>query len=85
MVFQYPEGSLSFVGNMISAVTETFNSESELSDLTEFYESRPDSLGSGRRPIEDAIVRTRSNVDWTEKNSRKIVDWLRQKNELPRF
>ena len=66
-------------GNIVSAVTESFNSESEVNGLIEFAASAD--LGPGKRAASSAIQRTRSNIFWMKNHSRQIVDWLKLKNE----
>lgn len=72
-------GAPPFFGNIVSAVTESFNSESEVNGLIEFAASAD--LGPGKRAASSAIQRTRSNIFWMKNHSRQIVDWLKLKNE----
>ena len=69
------------MGNMVTACTENFNSESELKELEEFYTKNVNKLGPAKRATENAIKKTEGNIEWMKKNYQQIVDWLNEKNK----
>jgi aminopeptidase N len=77
---QYKSEEASVMGNMMTACTETFNSESELKELEEFYTKNVNKLEPGKRATENAIKKTKGNIEWMKKNYQQIVDWLNEKN-----
>lgn len=78
---KYPEDLPSPMQRIIPAITESFGSESEISELVGFSEL-PD-LGQLRKPIQKAILETKSNILWLESHLQEIVDWLKSKNSNP--
>jgi len=78
---QYKPEEASVMGNMVTACTANLNSESELKELEEFYTKNVNKLGPGKRATENAIKKTKGNIEWMKKNYQQIVDWLNEKNK----
>ncbi|NWR91666.1 AMPN Aminopeptidase, partial [Furnarius figulus] len=73
---QYGGGSFSF-SRLILSVTERFNTEFELKQLEQFKEDNQDiGFGSGTRALEQALERTRANIDWVKENRATVLDWF---------
>ena len=77
---QYGEDSFSFIGNSLTASTANFNTKSELKELEDFYKEHLNKLGSGKRATENAIQKTKGNIEWMQNHYQPIVDWLSKKN-----
>ncbi|OXB77582.1 UNVERIFIED_CONTAM: hypothetical protein H355_002891 [Colinus virginianus] len=74
---QYGGGSFSFSG-LITAVTQRFNTEFELQQLEQFKEDNQDiGFGSGTRALEQALERTRTNINWVKENKDTVHAWFR--------
>ncbi|NXP17069.1 AMPN Aminopeptidase, partial [Scytalopus superciliaris] len=73
---QYGGGSFSF-SSLILSVTQRFNTEFELRQLEQFKKDNQDiGFGSGTRALEQALERTRANIDWVKENSAAVKDWF---------
>ncbi|XP_027752999.1 aminopeptidase N [Empidonax traillii] len=73
---QYGGGSFSF-SRLILSVTQRFNSEFELQQLEQFKEDNQDiGFGSGTRALEQALERTRANIDWVKENRATVLSWF---------
>ncbi|NXK97688.1 AMPN Aminopeptidase, partial [Formicarius rufipectus] len=73
---QYGGGSFSF-SRLILSVTQRFNSEFELQQLEQFKEDNQDiGFGSGTRALEQALERTRANINWVKENRATVLDWF---------
>ncbi|CAG5124609.1 unnamed protein product [Candidula unifasciata] len=68
--------------NVISAITESFNTEFHLKEVTAFKESQSGNLGSGERAFEQGIEKVHSNIRWMNLNIPIITQWLRDQNYL---
>ncbi|XP_074487623.1 aminopeptidase N-like isoform X1 [Sebastes fasciatus] len=77
MFTQYGVGSFSFA-SMISGVTARFSTPAELQQLEEFVEKHKAAAGFGSATlaVEQALERTRANVNWLTRNQREIFDWF---------
>ncbi|KAF1387135.1 hypothetical protein PFLUV_G00102120 [Perca fluviatilis] len=76
MFTQYGVGSFSFA-SMISGVTARFSTPAELQQLVEFEEKhRAAGFGSATLAVEQALERTRANINWLQKNKQEILDWF---------
>lgn len=74
---QYGGGSFSF-SRLISAVTQRFNTEFELKQLEQFKADNQDiGFGSGTRALEQALERTRTNINWVKENKEVVHAWFR--------
>ncbi|NWU68282.1 AMPN Aminopeptidase, partial [Pterocles burchelli] len=75
---QYGGGSFSF-SRLILAVTERFSTEFELQQLEQFKAENQDiGFGSGTRALEQALERTRTNINWVQENQQTVLDWFRR-------
>ncbi|XP_054025111.1 aminopeptidase N [Dryobates pubescens] len=73
---QYGGGSFSF-SRLILAVTQRFASEFELQQLEQFKADNQDvGFGSGTRALEQALERTRTNINWVKQNQQAVLLWF---------
>ncbi|NWQ66366.1 AMPN Aminopeptidase, partial [Neopipo cinnamomea] len=73
---QYGGGSFSF-SRLILSVTQRFSSEFELQQLEQFKEDNQDvGFGSGTRALEQALERTRTNINWVKENRATVLNWF---------
>ncbi|NXC51006.1 AMPN Aminopeptidase, partial [Penelope pileata] len=73
---QYGGGSFSFSG-LITAVTRRFSTEFELQQLEQFKAENQDiGFGSGTRALEQALERTRTNINWVKENRDTVFTWF---------
>ncbi|KAM6409447.1 aminopeptidase N [Rhynochetos jubatus] len=73
---QYGGGSFSF-SRLILAVTQRFSSEFELQQLEQFKADNQDiGFGSGTRALEQALERTRANINWVGENRAPVLAWF---------
>ncbi|NWI25638.1 AMPN Aminopeptidase, partial [Sula dactylatra] len=75
---QYGGGSFSF-SRLILAVTQRFSTEFELRQLEQFKAENQDiGFGSGTRALEQALERTKANIEWVKENKQTVLDWFQQ-------
>ncbi|NXM58312.1 AMPN Aminopeptidase, partial [Illadopsis cleaveri] len=75
---QYGGGSFSF-SRLISSVTQRFSSEFELQQLEQFKKDNQDiGFGSGTRALEQALERTRANINWVKENRATVLAWFEE-------
>ncbi|NXP72549.1 AMPN Aminopeptidase, partial [Ramphastos sulfuratus] len=73
---QYGGGSFSF-SRLILAVSQRFASEFELQQLQQFKADNQDvGFGSGTRALEQALERTRTNINWVKQNQQTVLAWF---------
>ncbi|KAM6308555.1 aminopeptidase N [Aegotheles albertisi] len=73
---QYGGGSFSF-SRLILAVTQRFSTEFELQQLEQFKADNQDvGFGTGTRALEQALERTRANINWVRENQQTVLDWF---------
>ncbi|NWW57313.1 AMPN Aminopeptidase, partial [Ifrita kowaldi] len=73
---QYGGGSFSF-SRLILSVTQRFSSEFELQQLEQFKKDNQDiGFGSGTRALEQALERTRANINWVKENKATVLTWF---------
>ncbi|XP_068881923.1 aminopeptidase N [Aphelocoma coerulescens] len=73
---QYGGGSFSF-SRLILSVTQRFSSEFELQQLEQFKKDNEDiGFGSGTRALEQALERTRTNINWVKENKATVLEWF---------
>ncbi|NWW76560.1 AMPN Aminopeptidase, partial [Climacteris rufus] len=73
---QYGGGSFSF-SRLILSVTQRFSSEFELQQLEQFKKDNQDiGFGSGTRALEQALERTRANINWVKENRATVLSWF---------
>lgn len=71
----YGGGSMSF-GRVISGVTERFNTEFDYKQLLQFKEDNAGQLGSAATALEQALERTRANINWVNLNKNLVFGWF---------
>uniref|UniRef100_A0A8C3JWQ8 Aminopeptidase n=1 Tax=Calidris pygmaea TaxID=425635 RepID=A0A8C3JWQ8_9CHAR len=80
---QYGGGSFSF-SRLILAVTQRFSSEFELQQLEQFKADNQDvGFGSGTRALEQALERTRANINWVKENQGTVLAWFQEQTMAP--
>lgn len=73
----YGGGSFSF-SNLIQGVTRRFSTEFELQQLEEFKENNMDvGFGSGTRALEQALEKTKANINWVKENKEVVLNWFK--------
>ncbi|NWH69007.1 AMPN Aminopeptidase, partial [Geococcyx californianus] len=73
---QYGGGSFSF-SRLILSVTQRFSTEFELQQLEQFKADNQDiGFGSGTRALEQALERTRANINWVKENQETVLSWF---------
>ncbi|XP_010570630.1 PREDICTED: aminopeptidase N [Haliaeetus leucocephalus] len=73
---QYGGGSFSF-SRLILSVTQRFSTEFELQQLKQFKADNQDiGFGSGTRALEQALERTRANINWVKENKKMVLTWF---------
>ncbi|KAM7396134.1 hypothetical protein PAMP_019202 [Pampus punctatissimus] len=76
MFTQYGVGSFSFA-SMISEVSARFSTTTELQQLEEFVEEHSAAgFGPATLAVEQALERTRANINWLQQNKHEILDWF---------
>uniref|UniRef100_A0A663MSH5 Aminopeptidase n=1 Tax=Athene cunicularia TaxID=194338 RepID=A0A663MSH5_ATHCN len=79
---QYGGGSFSF-SRLILSVTQRFSTEYELQQLEQFKADNQDiGFGSGTRALEQALERTRANINWVKENRQPVLDWFQGETTL---
>ncbi|KAL7885285.1 hypothetical protein AOLI_G00055800 [Acnodon oligacanthus] len=74
---EYGVGSFSFA-KLISGVTRTFCTQRQLDQLLQFKEQNADvGFGSASSALDQAIERTRANMEWVSENQSEVRDWFR--------
>ncbi|KAM9409837.1 aminopeptidase Ey-like isoform 1-T1 [Pholidichthys leucotaenia] len=71
----YGGGLVSF-GRIIDGVTQRFSTEFEYKQLLQFKEENIDQLGSAALALEQALERTRANINWVALNKEKVFNWF---------
>ncbi|XP_034376252.1 aminopeptidase N [Arvicanthis niloticus] len=72
----YGGGSFSFA-NLIQGVTRRFSSEFELQQLEQFKaENSATGFGSGTRALEQALEKTKANINWVKENKDVVLKWF---------
>ncbi|NWH53108.1 AMPN Aminopeptidase, partial [Fregata magnificens] len=73
---QYGGGSFSF-SRLILSVTQRFSTDFELRQLEQFKTENQDiGFGSGTRALEQALERTKANIDWVKENQQMVLTWF---------
>uniref|UniRef100_A0A3Q0RHY1 Aminopeptidase n=1 Tax=Amphilophus citrinellus TaxID=61819 RepID=A0A3Q0RHY1_AMPCI len=75
LIFNDYSGGFSF-GRLIDGVTRRFSSEFEYKQLLQFKEDNTDQLGSAAASLEQALERTKTNMDWVVLNKQPVLDWF---------
>ena len=61
-------------------ITGSFASEYRLEQLQDFIRLNPDQ-GSAKRAFQQAIEKTKTNIEWLKKNYAPVSDWLEKDNQ----
>ncbi|KAM6125423.1 aminopeptidase N [Phoenicopterus ruber ruber] len=73
---QYGGGSFSF-SRLILSVTQRFSTEFDLQQLEQFKtDNQAVGFGSGTRALEQALERTRANINWVKENQETVLAWF---------
>jgi aminopeptidase N len=73
----YGKSSFS-MGSLIKSVAGSMNTQLELDQLKAFYESIKGDVGTGKRAFQVAIEEVESNVNWRNRNYKKLESWLQK-------
>ncbi|TKS69747.1 Aminopeptidase Ey [Collichthys lucidus] len=78
----YGGGSFSF-GGLINGVTKRFSTEFEYKQLLQFKEDNAGQLGSGAIALEQALERTKANMNWVAMNKEQVFNWFNSEAPSP--
>ncbi|XP_070828039.1 aminopeptidase N-like [Chaetodon trifascialis] len=81
MFTDYGVGSFSFA-SLITGVTARFSTTAELEQLEQFVEEHSAAgFGSATLAVEQALERTKANINWLEQNKKEILSWFKDQTE----
>ncbi|XP_073496949.1 glutamyl aminopeptidase [Phyllobates terribilis] len=63
------------LGRIITRISTTFNTETQLWQLENFFETNPDA-GAGATPRKQALETVKNNIEWVAANKNGIKAWL---------
>ncbi|KAG8012294.1 Aminopeptidase N [Nibea albiflora] len=76
MFTQYGVGSFNFA-SLISGVTQRFSTPAELEQLERFVdEHKTAGFGTATLAVEQALEKTKANINWLQENKQEILDWF---------
>ncbi|KAM9808144.1 uncharacterized protein ACB057_005988 [Neosynchiropus ocellatus] len=76
MFTDYGAGSFAFA-SVIGGVTARFSTPAQLRELEEFVEEHGSAgFGSASLAVEQALERTRTNIQWLQRNRQLVSDWF---------
>ncbi|KAG0718922.1 Aminopeptidase Ey [Chionoecetes opilio] len=75
-ITKYMGSGLFTLPRLIKGVTSSMNKELQLGELKQFQSDNAGHLGTAKRALAQAIERTENNIEWTNKNSHEIIQWL---------
>ncbi|KAM9817545.1 aminopeptidase Ey-like [Neosynchiropus ocellatus] len=78
----YGGGSFSF-GGLISGVTKRFSTDFEYKQLQQFKKDQAGQLGSATAAVEQALERTKANINWVNQNKKEVLDWFTAEAAVP--
>lgn len=64
------------VSSMINSVTSDFNTEADLTELLNFYQTNEHELGTALKTTQKALVNTKINIRWMENHYEDIRKWV---------
>ncbi|XP_054161981.1 aminopeptidase N-like [Oppia nitens] len=67
-------------GSLVKSVTSSLNTDFDLKQLQEFYNSVKDNVGTAQRSFLQAIEQTKANVHWMQSHYQQIDNWLIKHN-----
>jgi len=70
----------SAIGNTVKAISGSFNTDFDLSELKAFQKARVGDLGTSERAVKQAIEAGLVNVQWMEQNYETVWTWLKDYN-----
>ncbi|CAG2115119.1 unnamed protein product [Medioppia subpectinata] len=82
LIVKYFGKSFFSFGSLVKSVTSSMNSEFELRQLQEFYNSVKDNVGTAQRSFMQAIEQTKANVHWMQSHYHEIDIWLSNTKHL---
>ncbi|XP_076012022.1 aminopeptidase Ey-like [Genypterus blacodes] len=77
----YGGGSFSF-GRLIDGVTRRFSTDFEYKQLQQFKEAHPGGFGSASAALEQALERTKANMNWVDINKDQVLAWFTEEARL---
>ncbi|XP_035484995.2 aminopeptidase Ey isoform X1 [Scophthalmus maximus] len=78
----YGGGSFSF-DRLIKVVTRRFSTEFEYNQLLRFKEDHPGQFGSSTMALEQALEKTKANMDWVTNNKDLVLEWFTSEASSP--
>uniref|UniRef100_A0A667X644 Aminopeptidase n=1 Tax=Myripristis murdjan TaxID=586833 RepID=A0A667X644_9TELE len=79
----YGGGSFSF-GRLINGVTKRFSTEFEYKQLQQFKEDHVEGgFGSATMALEQALERTKANINWVSLNKEQVLAWFTNETASP--
>uniref|UniRef100_A0A8C9SJF2 Aminopeptidase n=1 Tax=Scleropages formosus TaxID=113540 RepID=A0A8C9SJF2_SCLFO len=72
---QFGGASFSFP-YLIQGVTKRFSTEFDLRELLQFKDNSKAGFGSGTMALEQAIEKTKANIQWVAKNKEEVLKWF---------
>ncbi|XP_018553001.1 aminopeptidase Ey [Lates calcarifer] len=78
----YGGGSFSF-GGIINGVTKRFSTEFDYKQLLQFKEDNAGQLGSATTALEQALERTKANMNWVAMNKKQVLEWFTSETSSP--
>ncbi|XP_049926517.1 aminopeptidase Ey-like isoform X2 [Epinephelus moara] len=79
---EYGGGAFSF-GGLINGVTQRFSSEFEYNQLLQFKEDNAGKLGSAAASLDQALERTKANINWVAMNKEQVLNWFTSEASSP--
>ncbi|XP_075887548.1 aminopeptidase Ey-like [Nelusetta ayraudi] len=67
-------------GGLINGVTKRFSTDFEYKQLLSFQEDNAGQLDSASTSLQQALERTKANMNWVALNKKQVLEWL--KNEM---
>lgn len=75
-VTDYMGSGLFTLPRIIKSSSDGMNKELQLRELKQFQSDNKGHLGTAKRAVSQAIERTANNIEWMNKNSKVIIQWL---------
>ncbi|XP_037945830.1 glutamyl aminopeptidase-like [Teleopsis dalmanni] len=64
-----------YLGRMIPSITQTFDTETKLEEMSEFFNKYPEA-GAGAASRKQALETVKYNIKWLAENKDKVATWL---------
>ncbi|XP_070772420.1 aminopeptidase Ey-like isoform X1 [Enoplosus armatus] len=78
----YGGGSFSF-GRLIDGVSQRFSTDFEYKQLLQFKEDNAGQFGSATSSLEQALERTKANINWVAMNKEQVHNWFTSEASSP--